>query len=464
MSALTNNQISQNISKINITSTSARPKKKTINYQEISLLKKLLKSEIREAKGQDLVNTYIRLLEKQYETLIDNSINKSELIRAHKNNRIFQRVLDKTKSKISQKNSHSKSKKDSSTNNITKSFSGYNNKISTSKSTLNISPIKKKNKIEEQNNAPLSTYWKDYDFLRPTNPNQTRNNKKTKNKNSKDNKKNTKATDNSSFSKDIFNKNNQLENYYLYLLNRRQKIYDNEETNEEKQKEKIEVEILRQILEKLYEDDEKLKKYLDDENLPEFYKRFIIQNEIKKDNLFSKQFKLNYKESQSLKGPKLCHKSELICKYILDYEPIYKRLDKIILNKKMNLEKIKENINKNKNNNNNSQKKTNLNETKQWLQSMDNWYQKKINKIKVKKDELEKNDPNIKECKFKPFINNNARIKKKDEGLLCSDRLYLEYFTLREKKKKMIEEEKSHFPFRPNITNRKDNDNENYCF
>ena len=203
MSALTNNQISQNISKINITSTSARPKKKTINYQEISLLKKLLKSEIREAKGQDLVNPYIRLLEKQYETLIDNSINKSELIRAHKNNRIFQRVLDKTKSKISQKNSHSKSKKDSSTNNITKSFSGYNNKISTSKSTLNISPIKKKNKIEEQNNAPLSTYWKDYDFLRPTNPNQTRNNKKTKNKNSKDNKKNTKATDNSSFSKDI---------------------------------------------------------------------------------------------------------------------------------------------------------------------------------------------------------------------------------------------------------------------
>ena len=95
---------------------------------------------------------------------------------------------------------------------------------------------------------------------------------------------------------------------------------------------------------------------------------------------------------------------------------------------------------------------------------MDNWYQKKINKIKVKKDELEKNDPNIKECKFKPFINNNARIKKEDEGLLCSDRLYLEYFTLREKKKKMIEEEKSHFPFRPNITNRKDNDNENNCF
>ena len=57
MSALTNNQISQNISKINITSTNARPKKKTINYQEISLLKKLLKSEIREAKQYiDLMN------------------------------------------------------------------------------------------------------------------------------------------------------------------------------------------------------------------------------------------------------------------------------------------------------------------------------------------------------------------------------------------------------------------------
>ena len=179
MSDLTNNPISQNISKINITSTSVRPKKKTINYQEISLLKKLLKSEIREAKGQDLVNTYIKLLERQYETLIDNSINNSELMRAHKNNRIFQRVLDKTKSKISQKNSNSKSKKDSSTNNNTKSFSVYNNKNSTSKSTLNISPIKKKNKIEEQNSVPLSTYWKDYDFLRQPNSNQTRNNKKT---------------------------------------------------------------------------------------------------------------------------------------------------------------------------------------------------------------------------------------------------------------------------------------------
>ena len=463
MTDLTNNQFNQYLSKINITSTSAKPKKKTNNYQEISLLKKLLKSEIREAKGQYLVNTYIKLLERQYETLIENSINNNELLKAHKNNRIFQRVLDKTKSKNSKKKSRSKSKKDSSTNNNnTKTFSVYNNKISTSKSTLNISPIKKKNKNEEENNVQLSTFWKDYDFLRVPHQNQTRNNKKIKNKNSNEKnslkRKNTKVTNTSTISKNIFLTNNQLENYYLYLLNRRHKISENEETNEEKKKEKLEVEILRQILEKLYEDDEKLKKYLDDENIPEFYKRFIIQNEIKKDNLFANEFKLNYKESQSLKGPKLCPRSELICKYLLNYEPIYKRLDKIIKNQKKNLEKIKENVEKNKNNNiNNTQKRVNLNETKQWLESMDNWYQKKINKIKDKKEELEKKDPNVKECKFKPFINNNARIKREDEGLLCSDRLYLEYFTLRDKKKKMIEEEKKHFSFHPDITHKKYN-------
>ena len=67
---------------------------------------------------------------------------------------------------------------------------------------------------------------------------------------------------------------------------------------------------------------------------------------------------------------------------------------------------------------------------------MDNWNERKNQKIKEKKELIEKNDPNNKECIFKPYINNNAKIKKEDEGLLYSDRLYLEYFTLREKKKK----------------------------
>ena len=68
---------------------------------------------------------------------------------------------------------------------------------------------------------------------------------------------------------------------------------------------------------------------------------------------------------------------------------------------------------------------------------MDDWYNKKMKKIKEKKDEIEKNDPSKKECKFKPYINDNAHIKKEDQNLTCSDRLYLEYFTLRDKKNTM---------------------------
>ena len=95
---------------------------------------------------------------------------------------------------------------------------------------------------------------------------------------------------------------------------------------------------------------------------------------------------MNYKESQSLKGPKLSDKSRLICKYILNYEPIYKRLDKIINLQKNHLEKIKTNLNNNKNNNKkNSGKKQNLKETKEWLKSMDNWNERKNQKIKEKK-------------------------------------------------------------------------------
>ena len=467
MSKLTSNQVSQNSSKLNISNISMKPKNKSINYQEIISLKKLLKSEVREAKGQELVNTYIKLLEREYENIIEKSINNSELIKAHKNNRIFQKVLDKTKNKIKQQNSKSISKKDSLNN--TRSFS-VTNKISTSKSSLNISPIKKvKKKIEEEihnddNNNKPSTYWQDYDFLKV--PLYPKTNKKTiKNKNRKSNNPtNKKFTNTTTISKANYSKTKQLENYYLYLLNRRQKICENKETNEERQQEKIELEILRQIFEKIYNEDEKLKKNLEDENIPEFYKRFIIQNEIKKDNIFSKEFKLNCNESQNLEGPKLCNKSRLICKYVIDYEPIYKRLDRIIKNQKKNLEKIKARLMKNKNRKNSASKKSNLNDTKEWLKSMDNWYERKNKKIKEKKEEIEKNNPDNKECVFRPLINHNARIKKDDEGLLCSDRLYLEYFILREKKQQMIEKEKNNYSFQPNVNYRKDFVSPDYAF
>ena len=464
MNNLTSFPVSQNTSKINKTSISIKPISKTINQQEIISLQKLLKSEVREAKGKPLVNTYIKLMERQYETLIEKSINKSDLIRAHRNNRIFKRVLEKTKDKIKQRNKTSKSKKDSFNN--TRTLSVTNNKISTNKSSLNVSPIKRNkskkndNKLieDEIENNIQSTYWQDYEFLKAPDP--IKNKKKIKNKNLKGSKSlNKKMTNTTTKSKDNFNKTNQLENYYLYLLNRRQKICESEETNEDRQQEKIEVEILRQIISKIYNEDEELKKNLEDKNLPEFYKRFIIQNEIRKDNIFLKKFKLNYNESQKMKGPQLCDSSRLICRNRINYEPIHKRLDKILKKKKNNLEKLKKLLDKNiiKNNNKkNSGKNDKLNNTtRDWLKSMDNWYKEKNKKIKEIKERLEKNNPIKKECIFKPNINDNAKIKKEDEGLLCSDRLYLEYFTLRDKKNYMIEKEKNNFSFHPQITSYK---------
>jgi len=440
MNQLTNNQIN------------------IINNLEVNTLRKILKSEIRKVKGQILVNAYIRLLGRQYESIIETSINGPESIKQYKNNRSIKRVIEKDKSK---QNSQSISKKDILTN--TKSFSIYNNKISTSKSSFNISPIKKIKVRENKNEAPkkneANTFWKDYEFLIST-PIKKLENKDIKKSNSK-----KKSISAENIPKENSNKKKELEKYYLYLLNRRKKICESEETNEDRQKEKIEVEILRQIFEKLYEEDEKLKKKLEDKNIPEFYKRFIIQEEIRKDNIFTKKFKYNYKESQNLKGPNLCDRSRLICEKSFNYKPIYKRFDKVLLNKEMNLEKIKEKLNKNKNKKNIKQKK-NKYDTKKWLKSMDNWYEKKMRKIKENKIQLERDDPDKKECKFKPNINNNAKIKEEDEGLLCSDRLYLEYFSLRNKKEKKIEEDNSQYSFKPNMTFRKSKiDNRvNYIF
>ena len=428
-----------------------------INNIEINTLRKILKPEIRKAKGQNLVNTYIRLIGKQYESIIETSLNdNTESIKPYKNNRSIKRVIEHDKNKNKQ-NSQSINKRDISNN--SKSISIYNNKISTSKSSLNISPIKqiklKENYIineSQKNNEPYNI-WKDYEFLISSPI------KKTENKNNQKNStkiKKSKSTEN--ISKENSNKGKELEKYYLYLLNRRKKISESEETNEDRQKEKIEVEILRQIFEKLYEEDEKLKKKLEDKNIPEFYKRFIIQDEIKKDNIFINKFKNNYKESQNLKGPALCKRSRLICENSFNYEPIYKRYDKVLLNKEMKIEKIKEELNKNKNKKNILKKKKIYN-TKKWLKSMDNWYEKKMRKIKEKKILLDMDDPDKKECIFKPNINNNAKIKEGDEGLLCSDRLYLEYFTLKNKKEKKIEEEYSLYSFQPNQTFRKSKTN-----
>jgi len=263
------------------------------------------------------------------------------------------------------------------------------------------------------------------------------------NKNNKKNNKNKPKNKN--------NNNKYLENYYLYLLNRRQKRHNIEETNEEKQKDKNNIEIMRKILDHIYNDDELIEKNLEDDSIPEFYKRFIIQDEIKKDNLFEERFRLNYKESQKMKGPKLSYGSRIICKNILNYQPIDKRLDRVIKKRENNINRIKRDVENKKCNNTSRSRRKSWKETEEWIENMDNWNRKKLLKIQKKKEEIEKKNLSCSECKFKPKINKNAHLKKEDEGLLFSDRLYSEYFTLREKRQNMIEKQQNNFSFRPNI-------------
>ena len=265
MSKLTSNQASHNTSKIINTGVSTKSKKKGKNTQEMLLLKKLVKSEVREAKGQELVNTYIKLIEREYESLIEKTINDSEIIQAQQKSIIFQKVLNKAKSKI---NSRAKSKKNSENN--SRSLSFYNNKLTNSKSSLNITPIKKSNKKKEnvnenenqnkENSNQQSTYWKDYEFLKLSSD-PTRNPKNIKNKNNKGNSSNENLNNTISSIKE-----KQLEDYYIYLLNRRKKICESKETDESQQQEKVELEIVRKIFEKIFNEDEKHKKYLEDEN------------------------------------------------------------------------------------------------------------------------------------------------------------------------------------------------------
>ena len=453
MSKLNSNLISYNSSKMNITSIINKSKKKKVKNQEILLLKKLVNSEVREAKGQSLINSYIKSVEREYESLIEKAINDDILNETNKKSLIFQKALNKVQSKI---NSKDKSKKNILNNSNSSSF--YDNKLVKSNSSLNITPIKKsskKNKIEQnkENSNQQSIYWKDYEFLKMSSAEPIKKAKKVINKNIIRNK-----------SKEKLNKSNtssvkekQLEDYYIYLLNRRKKICDDKKLNEAELQEKIESEILRKLFEQIFNEDDKLKKYLEDEKSPDFYKRFIIQNEIKKDNILSKIFKLNFKESSNLEGPKLCDKSRFICKYIINYEPIYKRLDEIIKLRKINLEKIKKRLLKHKYKKH-SEKKYDIIKNKEWLKSMDNWYARKKYKIKEIKEQIEKNNPINKECKFQPSISHNKNnddnidIKNNKVGILCSDRLYSEYFILKEKKEKLIEKQKNNFSFHPNIS------------
>ena len=97
------------------------------------------------------------------------------------------------------------------------------------------------------------------------------------------------------------------------------------------------------ILEHIYKDDDILKTNLEDESMPDFYKRFIIQDKRKKDDLLEKKFMCDYKESKKIRAQQLSDRSRKICKNDIDNEPKDKRLDKIIKKKENYIEeKIKD--------------------------------------------------------------------------------------------------------------------------
>jgi len=464
---------SKNQSRVN--NIKSQPKK--INYQEsVISLKNLLKNEIREVKGKDYTDAYIRLLEKKYEKIIEDSINNknnnnnNEIINSLKDNQLFQKVLNKNKLIIrnqSHNDLYSINKSISNSKILNSSRSFFSNNYSPIRQTNKnkIKKTKSKKSINNSNSNYRSTYWEDYDFLKINygqkniNKNIQENNIKQIIKNNSIDKSLYKTNnDKSDYMCDVNNNDNTndgdkyLENYYLYLLNRRNKKNKYIETNEEKKNDKNNIEIMRKIFDKIYNDDKILEKNLEDEDIPEFYKRFIIQDEIKKDNLFETIFKLNYNESQKMKGPQLCNGSRLICKNILNYVPIDKRLDIIIKKKKEDIEEIKKDMGLLKPNYNTSRtRKKSWKKTQDWLKKMDKWNKNKMLKIKKKKEENEKKNSYCSECKFIPLINKNAHLKKEDENIIVSDRLYSNYFTLRQKKENLAKKQQVSFTFRPRI-------------
>ena len=465
--------ISKNKSKTNISNIKLKSQSKIISNQKITFLKKILKPEIREVKGKDYTDAYIRILEKQYEHIIDDSLNNQKILNSIKNNQLFQKVLKKidkkNKNKIIIRN---KSQRDiSSTNrsltgtkflNSSKTLSNKHSPIKNN-NNKNISKAKSKKYINNSNSDCKSTYWEDYDFLKKNHITGKKINKKNleeeeencniikeiTEKNSleeqnSEQKNNIKYNNN----KIIDNDNDNLEKYYLYLLNKRKKNNENI-TNEEKKNDKNNMDIMRKIMEYLYDDDSYLKKNLEDKTIPNFCKRFMIQDEIRKENLLEKAFLLNYNESQKLNGPKLSNGSRMICNNIINYEPIDKRLNKIIEKKKNDIEAIKNDIEKDKTICKSS--RGSWKRTEEWLINMDKWNKNKLLKIKQKKEEIDRINLYCSKCSFKPIINKNAHLKKEDEGIIFSDRLYSEYFTLRQKIEDKIEKQQSNFTFRPKI-------------
>lgn len=436
-------------SRINVTNKNHTPRSKKIIYQEKNCLKKLLNNEIREIKAKDYIDIYLRLFEKQYRKLLLDPFINNHSLKSSKNNQLVKNLESNKNKKIIWRN-HSqyniypmnKSKAKCNISNYSKTLSNKNSPIS-KKRTFLVKQNSMKNTNNSNNSYFKSTYWEDYDFFKTNN---IKNNEGKKPKMQRCIKRNTNQINNN------YNSNNEdkfLLTYYLRVLNRRKKKRENY-TNEKEKNDKNNLEIIYNILDHIYNGYDLIKKNLEDENIPYFYKRLIVQDKMKKNNLLEKSFILNYKESKKIREPQLSYRSRQICKNSINYEPIDKRLDKIINKKEKDIEKIKNNIKKKKSNKNigrtNSWKKT-----EEWLINIENWNTNKTLKIKRKKEEKEKQDIDNSKYNFKPNINKNAHLKKEDEGISFSDRLYSNFFVLRRKKQNMMNKIKNSFPFRPKI-------------
>ena len=227
----------KNNSKTNIINIKKTSKSILKNKQKINLLKSLLNSEVREIKGKDYTDAYIRLLEKHYNKIIVDSLNDKII-----NNKFFQKDLEKIRNKkkiILRNKSQNKIysiNKSITKSNISNSSKALSNKNSPNmkKNNKNINKMKSMKNTNNPNSYLKSKYWGDYDFIK-------QNKKDEKNKTNKSLKKQklkkTNIVQNNSSEK-ITKEDKYLYKYYSHLLNKRKKKIENY-TKEEKKMIKI---------------------------------------------------------------------------------------------------------------------------------------------------------------------------------------------------------------------------------
>lgn len=235
----------KNNSKTNIINIKKTSKSILKNKQKINLLKSLLNSEVREIKGKDYTDAYIRLLEKHYNKIIADSLN-DKIINSFKNNKFFQKDLEKIRNKkkiILRNKSQNKIysiNKSITKSNISNSSKALSNKNSPNmkKNNKNINKMKSMKNTNNSNSYLKSKYWEDYDFIKQNKKDEkNKTNNKTNKSLKKQKLKKTNIVQNNSSEK-ITKEDKYLYKYYSHLLNKRKKKNENY-TKEEKKMIKI---------------------------------------------------------------------------------------------------------------------------------------------------------------------------------------------------------------------------------